>query len=260
MVVDGVSGSLRLPEASSWLEGASSVMSRVAACSRHAAAGERVFSRAGVVRKLVVYGVAFLAGFVPGWMFLYDQEQQWVRGRCIQFLLVGMCAGFAMWWFLGRFENHGGRPGFWCVALTMPLMPCFGVVFGAGTGAHPGVMRWVFLSVAVLVVAGVSWLRFVSDLVRNRVAVWVAAAVSCVVPSWLLCLLFGGSPVSCLPWCVAVGAVGALWFLQDLWAIDYCAGDDRDAAFEWLAAWALIFDLMTLVAALARGGTAAQEQ
>ena len=69
-----------------------------------------------------------------------------------------------------------------------------------------------------------------------------------------------GFPLSCLPWCVAVGAAGALWFLQDLWAIDYCAGDDRDAAFEWLAAWALIFDLMTLVAALARGSTAVQDQ
>ncbi len=142
----------------------------------------------------------------------------------------------------------------------MPTMPCWGVAFGAATGMHPGVMRWVFVSVAVLVVAGVTWLRFVSDLVRGRVAAWAASAVSCVVPSWMLCLLFGGSPLSCLPWCVAVGVAGALWFLQDLWAIDYCAGDDRDASFEWLAAWALIFDLMTLVAALYRGSTAAQDQ
>ena len=118
----------------------------------------------------------------------------------------------------------------------------------------------MLVSVAVLVSAAVTWLRFVSDLVRGRVAAWAASAVSCVVPSWMLCLLFGGSPWSCLPWCVAVGATGALWFLQDLWAIDYCAGDDRDASFEWLAAWALIIDLMTLVAALARGSTATQDQ
>lgn len=234
-------------------------MSRVAGCARHAAAGERAFSRAGVVRKLAVYGTAFLAGFVPGWAFLSGDEQ-WMRDRFIQFCVAGLFSGFAMWWFLGRFEGRGGRPGFWCLALTMPMMPCWGVMFGAMTGESPGVMRWVFVSVAVLVVAGVTWLRFVSDRVRNRVAAWAAAASSCVVPSWMLCLLFGGSPLSCLPWCMAVGAVGALWFLQDLWAIDYCAGDNRDAAFEWLAAWALIFDLMTLVAALARGSSAAQGQ
>ncbi|QYN60033.1 hypothetical protein GYM67_02290 [Bifidobacterium asteroides] len=255
----GVSGSLRLPVGKSWLESASSIMSRVAGCARHAAAGERAFSRAGVVRKLAVYGTAFLAGFVPGWAFLYGDEQ-WMRDRFIQFCVAGLFSGFAMWWFLGRFEDRGGRPGFWCLALTMPMMPCWGVMFGAMTGESPGVMRWVFVSVAVLVVAGVTWLRFVSDRVRNRVAAWAAAASSCVVPSWMLCLLFGGSPLSCLPWCMAVGAVGALWFLQDLWAIDYCAGDNRDAAFEWLAAWALIFDLITLVAALARGSSAAQGQ
>ena len=255
----GVSGSLRLPAGGSWLERASSVMSRVAGCARHAPAGERAFSRAGVVRKLAVYGAAFLAGFVPGWAFLYGDEQ-WMRDRFIQFGLAGLFSAFAMWWFLGRFESRGGRPGFWCLALTMPMMPCWGVMFGAVTGESPGVMRWVFMSVAVLVVAGVTWLRFVSDRVRGRVAAWAASAVSCVVPSWMLCLLFGGSPWSCLPWCLAVGATGALWFLQDLWAIDYCAGDDRDASFEWLAAWALIFDLMTLVAALARGSDAAQDQ
>ena len=259
-MADGVSGSLRLPVGKTWLESASSIMSRVAGCASHAAAGERAFSRAGVVRKLAVYGTAFLAGFVPGWVFLYDQEEQWVRNCCLGFCLAGLFSGFAMWWFLGRFEGRGGRPGFWCLALTMPMMPCWGVMFGAMTGESPGVMRWVFVSVAVLVVAGVTWLRFVSDRVRNRVAAWAAAASSCVVPSWMLCLLFGGSPLSCLPWCMAVGAVGALWFLQDLWAIDYCAGDNRDAAFEWLAAWALIFDLMTLVAALARGSSAAQGQ
>ena len=256
----GVSGSLRLPAGGSWLQSASSVMSRVAGCARHAPAGERAFSRAGVVRKLAVYGAAFLAGFVPGWAFLYDQDELWVRYRFALFLLVGLFSIFAMAWFLGRFESRGGRPGFWCLALTMPLMPCWGVVFGAITGMYPGVMRWVLVSVAVLVVAGVTWLRFVSDRVHSRVAAWAASAVSCVVPSWMLCLLFGGSPLSCLPWCVAVGAAGALWFLQDLWAIDYCAGDDRDASFEWLAAWALIFDLMTLVAALARGSTAGQDQ
>ena len=234
-------------------------MSRVAGCARHAPAGERAFSRAGVVRKLAVYGAAFLAGFVPGWAFLYGDEQ-WMRDRFIQFLLVGLFSGFAMIWFLGRFESRGGRPGFWCLALTMPMMPCWGLVFGAMTGENPGVMRWVLVSVAVLVVAGVTWLRFVSDRVHSRVAAWAASAVSCVLPSWMLCLLFGGSPWSCLPWCMAVGATGALWFLQDLWAIDYCAGDDRDASFEWLAAWALIFDLMTLVAALARGSTAGQDQ
>ncbi len=111
MMADGVSGSLRLPVGRSWLQSASSVMSRVAGCARHAAVGECAFSRAGVVRKLAVYGAAFLAGFVPGWAFLYDQEEQWVRNRCIQFGLAGLFSVFAMWWFLGRFESHGGVRG-----------------------------------------------------------------------------------------------------------------------------------------------------
>ena len=110
-MADSVSGSLRLPVGRSWLQSASSVMSRVAGCARHAPAGERAFSRAGVVRKLAVYGAAFLAGFVPGWAFLYDQEEQWVRDRCILFLLVGLFSVFAMWWFLGRFESRGGASG-----------------------------------------------------------------------------------------------------------------------------------------------------
>ena len=193
MMADGVSGSLRLPVGRSWLQSASSVMSRVAGCARHAPAGERAFSRAGVVRKLAVYGAAFLAGFVPGWAFLYGDEQ-WMRDRFIQFCLAGLFSVFAMWWFLSRFESRGGRPGFWCLALTMPTMPCWGVMFGAMTGERPGVMRWVFVSVAVLVVAGVTWLRFVSDRVRGRVAAWAASAASCVLPSWMLCLLSGGSP------------------------------------------------------------------
>ena len=62
------------------------------------------------------------------------------------------------------------------------------------------------------------------------------------VPSWMLCLLSWGSPLSCLPWCVAVGATVALWFLQDLYAIDYCAVTHRDATFEWpgLGRWCSI--------------------
>lgn len=104
----GVSGSLRLPVGRSWLQSASSVMSRVAGCARHAPAGERVFSCAGVVRKLAVCGAAFLAGFVPGWAFLYDQEEQWVRGRCIQFLLVGLFSIFAMWWFFESVREPWG--------------------------------------------------------------------------------------------------------------------------------------------------------
>ena len=107
----GVSGSLRLPVGRSWLQSASSVMSRVAGCARHAPAGERAFSRAGVVRKLAVYGAAFLAGFVPGWAFLYDQEELWVRYRFVEFGLAGLLSVFTMWWFLDRFESRGGVRG-----------------------------------------------------------------------------------------------------------------------------------------------------
>lgn len=234
-------------------------MSRVAGCARHAPAGERVFSCAGVVRKLAVCGAAFLAGFVPGWAFLYDQEEQWVRGRCIQFLLVGLFSIFAMWWFFESVREPWGaswvlvsgaddaddallgggvRRGNWYASGGDAL----GVRVGGRVGGGRGDLASVRVGSGACPCGGLGGFgRFV------RGAVVDAG------------LLFGGSPLSCLPWCMAVGATGALWFLQDLWAIDYCAGDNRDASFEWLAAWALIFDLMTLVAALYRG-TAAQGQ
>ena len=46
------------------------------------------------------------------------------------------------------------------------------------------------------------------------------------------------------------GVVGALWFVLDMRAIGKCAGAHRDAAFEWLAAWALVFGLTLTIASL----------
>ena len=51
-------------------------------------------------------------------------------------------------------------------------------------------------------------------------------------------------------WCCVAGVVGALWFVLGMRAIGKCAGTHRDAAFEWLAAWALVCDLIMLIASL----------
>ena len=86
-------------------------------------------------------------------------------------------------------------------------------------------------------------------LVRNGFLSWAAMVVLCVVLSWMLAKATGSAGAS-LFWCCVVGVVGALWFVLDMWAIEKCASTHRDAAFEWLAAWALVFDLIVLIASL----------
>ena len=82
---------------------------------------------------------------------------------------------------------------------------------------------------------------------KGRPGPWFV--VLCVVPSWMLAKATGSAGAS-LFWCCVVGVVGALWFVLDMWAIEKCASTHRDAAFEWLAAWALVFDLIVLIASL----------
>ena len=227
----------------------SSVMSRVVESVPHARPGSREFSLGGVLWKTVLYGLAYVAAFACGWYFLYDDNQDWVRGWIAYSGLLALFSGFAVLILLGRYEDGKGRPGPWFVVLSLPFAPGFGVVFGSVGRTSGGVFRWVLVSVAVLVVVGVSVFPVVMRLVRNGFLSWAVMVVLCVVPSWMLARLTGSAGAS-LFWCCVVGVVGALWFVLDMWAIGKCAGTHRDAAFEWLAAWALVCDLILLIASL----------
>ncbi len=164
-------------------------------------------------------------------------------------MLLALLSIAAVAILLGRYEDGKGRPGPWFVVLSLPFAPGFGVISGSGARYSGGVFRWILVSVAVLVVVGVSVFPVVMRLVRNGFVSWAAMVVLCVVPSWMLAKATGSAGVS-LFWCCVVGIVGALWFVLDMWAIGKCASTHRDAAFEWLAAWALVFDLIMLIASL----------
>ena len=227
----------------------SSIMSRVVKSVPHAGPGSREFSLGGVLWKTVLYALTYVAAFACGWFLLFDQDQDWVRTWIGQGLLLAVLSGLAVVVLLGRYEDGKGRPGPWFVVLSLPCAPGFGVISGSGARYSGGVFRWVLVSVAVLVVVGVSLFPLVMRLVRNGFLSWAAMVVLCVVPSWMLARVTGSAGVS-LFWCCVVGVVGALWFVLDMWAIGKCAGTHRDAAFEWLAAWALVFDLIVLIASL----------
>ena len=227
----------------------SSVMSRVVGSVPHARPGAREFSLGGVLWKTVLYGLTYVAGVACGWLVLIDDSQDRVRALIAYSGLLGLFSIFAVAFLLGRYEDGKGRPGPWFVVLSLPCAPGFGVISGSGARYSGGVFRWILVSVAVLVVVGVLVFPVVMRLVRNGFASWAVMVVLCVVPSWMLAKTTGSAGVS-LFWCCVVGVVGALWFVLDMWAIGKCAGTHRDAAFEWLAAWALVFDLIVLIASL----------
>ena len=227
----------------------SSIMSSVVKSVPHARPGSREFSLGGVLWKTVLYGMTYVAGFACGWLVLTDDGQDWVRAWITDSGFLAVLSGLAVANLLGRYENGKGRPGPWFVVLSFPCAPGFGVLFGAAGRTSGGVFRWVLVSVAVLVVVGVLVFPLVMRLVRNGFLSWAAMVVLCVVPSWMLAKTTGSAGAS-LFWCCVVGVVGALWFVLDMRAIRECAGTHRDAAFEWLAAWALVCDLIVLIASL----------
>ena len=227
----------------------SSVMSRVVGSVPHARPGTREFSLGGVLWKTVLYALTYVAAFACGWFLLFDQDQDWVRTWIGQGLLLAVLSGLAVVVLLGRYEDGKGHPGPWFVVLSLPCAPGFGVISGSGARYSGGVFRWILVSVLVLVVVGVLVFPVVMRLVRNGFLSWAVMVVLCVVPSWMLARVTGSAGAS-LFWCCVVGVVGALWFVLDMWAIGKCAGTHRDAAFEWLAAWALVFDLIVLIASL----------
>ena len=227
----------------------SSVMSRVVGSVPHARPGTREFSLGGVLWKTVLYALTYVAGFGCGWFLLFDQDQDWVRMRIGQGVLLAVLSIAAVAFLLGRYEDGKGHPGPWFVVLSLPCAPGFGVISGSGARYSGGVFRWILVSVLVLVVVGVLVFPVLMRLVRNGFLSWAAMVVLCVVPSWMLAKATGSAGAS-LFWCCVVGVVGALWFVLDMWAIEKCASTHRDAAFEWLAAWALVFDLIVLIASL----------
>ena len=227
----------------------SSIMSRVVKSVPHARPGSREFSLGGVLWKTVLYGMTYVAGFACGWLLLFGQDKDWVRVWIAYSGVLGLFSGFAVLILLGRYENGKGRPGPWFVVLSLPFAPGFSIILGSGARYSGGVFRWVLVSMAVLVVVGVLVFPLVMRLVRNGFLSWAAMVVLCVVPSWMLAKATGSAGAS-LFWCCVVGVVGALWFVLDMRAIGECAGTHRDAAFEWLAAWALVCDLTLLIASL----------
>ena len=227
----------------------SSIMSRVVGSVPHARPGAREFSLGGVLWKTVLYALTYVAGFGCGWFLLFDQDQDWVRMRIGQGVLLAVLSIAAVAFLLGRYEDGKGHPGPWFVVLSLPCAPGFGVISGSGARYSGGVFRWILVSVLVLVVVGVLVFPVLMRLVRNGFLSWAAMVVLCVVPSWMLAKATGSAGAS-LFWCCVVGVVGALWFVLDMWAIEKCASTHRDAAFEWLAAWALVFDLIVLIASL----------
>lgn len=184
-------------------------MSRVVGSIPHAQPGAREFSLGGVLWKTVLYALTYVAAFACGWFLLFDQNQDWVRMWVGQGLLLAVLSGLAVVVLLGRYEDGKERPGPWFVVLSLPCAPGFGVISGSGARYSGGVFRWILVSVAVLVAAGVSVFPLVTRLVRNGFASWAAMVVLCVVPSWMLAKTTGSASVS-LFWCCVVGVVGVV--------------------------------------------------
>ncbi|WP_390133458.1 hypothetical protein [Bifidobacterium apicola] len=132
----------------------SSVMSRVVGSVPHARPGSREFSLGGVLWKTVLYALTYAAAFACGWFLLFDQDQDWIRIRIGQGVLLALLSIAAVAILLGRYEDGKGRPGPWFVVLSLPFAPGFGVIPGSGARYSGGVFRWVLVSVAVLVVVG----------------------------------------------------------------------------------------------------------
>ncbi len=201
----------------------SSIMSRVVGSIPHAQPGAREFSLGGVLWKTVLYALTYVAAFACGWFLLFDQNQDWVRMWVGQGLLLAVLSGLAVVVLLGRYEDGKERPGPWFVVLSLPCAPGFGVISGSGARYSGGVFRWILVSVAVLVAAGVSVFPLVMRLVRNGFASWAAMVVLCVVPSWMLAKATGSAGAS-LFWCCVVGLVGVVG------ARPLCAGGGRRGA------------------------------
>ena len=89
----------------------SSIMSRVVGSVPHARPGSREFSLGGVLWKTVLYALTYVAAFACGWFLLFDQDQDWIRMRIGQGVLLALLSIAAVAILLGRYEDGKGRPG-----------------------------------------------------------------------------------------------------------------------------------------------------
>ncbi|BDR52255.1 hypothetical protein KIM372_01620 [Bombiscardovia nodaiensis] len=135
----------------------------------------------------------------------------------------------------------------------------FGFMFGGATGEHPVLMGGVVAGVCAVAVGGVCWLWLLAGRFSSRWVEWFIDLVTCTILAWALVSFLGTGAWESFALALGVAGIGLLWFLQDLRAIDYCISDKRDAWGEWAAAWCLVFDLLVLVAGLARAGEVAKD-
>ncbi len=245
--VSGVAGSLALPDRDSVFESSNALFASMVKVLPHASGHARAFSRGGVMRRAGVLALCFVLGGLFGlsrvWTGAWNGAPD--VASMVFFVLTGA----------------------FCIIMSETRVRVWPCVFPWVACANMGFIGWAYfqtlwydtgafafavLCAVVVLVGCVSWFRVVSDRVRSRVVVWGALALSCVFPSWGLCLLLGGAWWSTLLTCAGVGMWGVLSFMQDLWAIDYCAADSRDARYEWYAAWIMAFDAIVVVTALYR--------
>ena len=218
----------------------SSVMSRVVGSVPHARSGSREFSLGGVLWKTVLYALTYVAAFACGWLLLFEQNKDWTRIRIGQGVLLALLSIAAVAILLGRYEDGKGRPGPWFVVLSLPFAPGFGVISGSGACYSGGVFRWILVGVGVSggVAAGAQRVRVVGGDGGSVCGAILDAGQGDGVGWRVFVLVLRGG--YCRYLVVCAGHVGDR----------KCASTHRDAAFEWLAAWALVFDLIMLIASL----------
>ena len=214
----------------------------------HASRGVRVFSRRGVMRRLACLAGCVALGMAFGCLTISGDQYADIPLH-VEFLLI-----YAALSLLCIFVN-GAKAHVWVV--VYPVVACSNMTVEGVLLAHAfrytgGVMVSAFVASLVLLIGCFTWCRSVSDRIRSRVGAWYAIASSVVLPSYGLCSLTGGDRLMTLLVCVAMGAVGAFGFMQNLWATDYCAADNRDARFEWHMAWLIAFNAFIVFVAIAR--------
>ncbi len=263
--VAGGAGSLALPDRDSVFESSNALFASMVKVLPHASGHARAFSRGGVMRRAGVLALCFVLGGLFGlsrvWTGAWNGGPSWGEPReevlPAGFFALTMCCCIFLMPGWGSHERFRLRVIPWMACLSMVFLGWF---FAQCWWYGSGLIPFALLTSFVVFGGCVSWFRVVSDRVRSRVAAWGVLALSCVLPSWGLCLLLGGAWWSTLLTCVVIGVSGVLYFLQDLWVIDYCAADSRDARYEWCAAWSLAIDIFLLIVALIGAGDSSDDK
>ena len=210
----------------------------------HVTKGERAFSRQGVMRRAFVLACyTFLGAVLTHPAISEDGSENTFFLIQTSFIVVF----FSIWCIVMNETKVRIWPKIY------PVVACLSVTFWGSCTMHllyseSDIAVFVATSIAVLFLGCVTWFRFISDRIRSRARAWLAIALSVALPSYGLCLLIGGDRVTMLFICAISGAGGALGFMQNLWATDHCAADNRDARFEWYMAWLMAFTVLVVFA------------